>query len=126
MVEGNGIFLKDKSGNTNFYKDALVLEIPGQTWDGETAKEKTFVFINLGRSQTYAVKPVSSNGYVKYQILSKVEYLPYDRGLYFGISEAQYDELSYTNNSNSKYLMFMTTPKVLTIGNTYDVSEIYY
>jgi hypothetical protein len=128
MVEGNGIFLKDKSGNTNFYKDSLVLEIPGQTWDGATAKERTFVFTNLGVCRTYALGTVDENGYRRYKVLKQLEYLPLDRYLFFGLSETQFDELAFTptDDPNYKYVIFVSTPKPLVVGNIYDSSDLCY
>lgn len=128
MVEGNGIFLKDRSGNTNFYRDAIMLEIPGQSWDGATTKEITRVFAEPGRFKAYALGVVDNNGFRKYKVLKRLEFLPSDRSVFFGLSKTQFDELAGkpTNDPNYIYLPIIVTPKNLVVGDTYVYSDMEY
>lgn len=112
------IILKDKNDNTTEYPGVTQIEVPAYDIDGNLTNTK---FTQLSALYAYSVTQQSDG---KYLVNKKLDYIPYRDFFYFSITETEFDNFSKFVVDENVAVFFLTT-KVLTVGSTYDFSEMY-
>lgn len=107
------IVLKDESGNPVTYEGVSQINVPGT--------DKTHKYKVMSSLYAYAVTQQDDG---KWLVNKKLQYIPNEDYLYFGFYEEDFESFA-TGDAGSRWIGLFVTAKYLTVGNTYEPTEMY-
>jgi hypothetical protein len=113
------IVLKDKTGNPVPYEGVKQIEVLGHNWDGNAESMR---FTRLSSMYCYLLK---INGDETVTIQKDVGALGSNIGLITGVTDVECRELGRKNSDGSYSIQLILTLKQLTVGNSYQSSELW-
>lgn len=113
------IVLKDKTGNPVPYEGVKQIEVLGHNWDGDA---EVMRFTRLQSMYCYLTK---INGDETVTIQKDVGALGSNIGLLTGVTDVECRELGRKNSGGSYSIHLILTLKQLTVGNSYQSSELW-
>jgi hypothetical protein len=107
------VVLKNGKGNPITYEGVSQINVPGP--------DKTHKYKVMSSLYAYAVTQQDDG---KFLVHKKLEYLPTEDFLYFGFYEEDFESFA-TGDSGERWIGLFVTTKSLTVGNTYETTEMY-
>ena len=116
-----GIVLKDRNGNAVEYSGANQIRVPHQDSEGNVSKKKLTRMSSL-KAYVVIASDVISGGY---KVTKKLSTFPTDDFFMSEFSVEDCEEFGYETSTGSHKLIVFLTPKSLTVGKSYAVTDMY-